>query len=268
MALACSTTVVIKATRDSNGTPHGFAEAEPLPSMRRNRNPSPMEGWSPPGGAQRSVPVGSSGMSGRFRPGDHLHVRRLGLYFHHGIYVGDDRVIQFGSVSVVNKHGVTDAVSLQDFEGGGTARVVRHGYGSWFTGWHPPADESWKIIQRAEFLLKLQPRLQYNLIGHNCEIIANMCVSGGWTESYQARRYFTVRTVIDVPLSFWLASHSRAELPTPRWVSPVVVGGLLLSIGVKVTYDHQIRLFWNEIRDEWLAHERMLAKDPRNDQIG
>lgn len=86
-------------------------------------------------------------------------------------------------------------------EQGGTATVVRHGYDSWFTGWHPPADESWKIVERAEFLLKLQPRLPYNLIGHNCEIIANMCVSGGWTESYQARRYFTVRAVMDAALS-------------------------------------------------------------------
>jgi hypothetical protein len=132
-------------------------------------------------------------MNGRFRPGDHLYVQRPSLYFHHGIYVSDDRVIQFGSgVNLVNKRGMgINAVSLQDFEQGGTARVVRHGYDSWFTGWHPPADQSWKIVKRAEFLLKLRPRLPYNLIGHNCEIIANMCVSGGWTESYQARRYFT-----------------------------------------------------------------------------
>jgi lecithin:retinol acyltransferase len=28
-------------------------------------------------------------------PGDHLRVWR-GLYYHHGIYVGDDQVVQFG----------------------------------------------------------------------------------------------------------------------------------------------------------------------------
>jgi hypothetical protein len=209
-------------------------------------------------------------MNGRFRPGDHLQVQRPSLYFHHGIYVSDDRVIQFGSgVNLVNKRGVgINAVSLQDFEQGGTTRIVRHGYDSWFTGWHPPADQSWKIVERAEYLLKLRPRLPYNLIGHNCEIIANMCVSGGWTESYQARRYFTVRTAMDAPLLFRLASRSRAKLPTPRWIFPVVVAGLLVSIGIKVTYDHQIKLFWNEIHDEWVAHERMLAEDPRNDQTG
>jgi hypothetical protein len=54
---------------------------------------------------------------------------------------------------------------LRDFENGGTAGVVRHGYDSCFTGWHPSADEPWKIVERAEFLLKLEPILKYNLIG-------------------------------------------------------------------------------------------------------
>jgi len=205
-------------------------------------------------------------VNGRFRPGDHVQVRRPSLYFHHGIYVSDDRVIQFGSgVTLVNKRGVgINAVSLADFEQDGTARVVRHGYDSWFTGWHPSADESWKIVERAEFLLKLQPRLPYNLIGHNCEHIANMCVSGGWTESYQARRYFTVRVFADLMLSLWISNRVRNKLPIPGWVLPVVIGGFLLSIGVKTTYDDQIRRFWDEIREDWFANERRLAEDPRN----
>lgn len=205
-------------------------------------------------------------MSGRFQPGDHLQVRRPGLYYHHGIYINDDRVIQFGSgVSLRNKHGVgINAIPLKDFEQGGTATVVRHGFDSWVTGWHPPADEPWKVIERAEFLLRLQPRLPYNLIGHNCEIIPNMCVSGGWTESYQARRYFAVRVGTDAVLQLWLASRARAKLPLPKWVLPVVAVGVLASTGVKFTYDDQIRRFWNEIRADWRGHEAMLAKDPRN----
>jgi hypothetical protein len=207
-------------------------------------------------------------MDGRFQAGDHLQVQRLSLYYHNGIYVRDNRVIQFGSgVSLTNKRGVgINAVSLKDFEQDGTATVVRHGYDRWFAGWHPPADESWKVVERAEFLLSLQPRLPYNLIWHNCEIIANMCVSGGWTESYQARRYFTVRTVTDAALMFWIASRGRAKLPIPKWVLPVVAAGALVSVGVKFTYDDQIRRFWNEIRNDWRAHERMLAQGPRNGQ--
>jgi hypothetical protein len=48
----------------------------------------------------------------------------------------------------------------------------------------------------------------------------------------------------------------------------LLVAGALASIGVKVTYDDQIREFWNEIRDDWQAHERMLAEDPRNGPTG
>jgi hypothetical protein len=122
-------------------------------------------------------------MPGRFQPGDHLRVRRRGLYDHHGIYISDDRVIQFGSgISLWDKSRTSvNAVSLEQFEQDETAQLVRHGYESLFdTGYHPPADEPWKIVERAEFMLKLQPKLPYNLIGHNCEHVANLCVSRFW----------------------------------------------------------------------------------------
>jgi Phage integrase family/Lecithin retinol acyltransferase len=66
-------------------------------------------------------------MNGRFQPGSHLHVRRPPGYNHHGVYVSDDRVIQFGSgVTLRNKSETAiNAVSLADFENGGTVEVVR-----------------------------------------------------------------------------------------------------------------------------------------------
>src|SRR5262249_54734470 len=69
------------------------------------------------------------GMDGRFRPGDHLRVRRPLGYNHHGIYVSDGRVIELGSgITLTDKSGTgIDAVPLSDFENGGTAKVVRHG---------------------------------------------------------------------------------------------------------------------------------------------
>jgi hypothetical protein len=150
-------------------------------------------------------------MTGRFQLGDHLHVRRPLRYNHHGIYVSDDRVIQFGGgIYLRDKHqAAIDAVSLEVFEKNGTAKVVRHGRSSWFTGYHPPADEPWRIIGRAEFVLKLQPRLPYNLIGHNCEHVANMCASYCWIESYQVRRFFGLRALTGAAFSVWLASRSR-----------------------------------------------------------
>jgi hypothetical protein len=157
-----------------------------------------------------------------------------------------------------------DAVSFEDFEQRGTAREARHGYESWFTGHHPAADEPWKIIERAEFLLKRQPTLRYNLIGHNCEIIANMCVSGSWTESYQVRRFFGARAAMDFAFLLWQSRRDRANKPIPKWVLLLVATGVLVSLGIKFTHDDQIRRFWKEIRDDWRAHERMLDEDPRN----
>jgi Lecithin retinol acyltransferase len=207
-------------------------------------------------------------MDGRFKPGDHLRVRRPQFYYHHGIYVSDDRVIQLGRGIFDKPRAAIEAVSLEAFEAGTAAEVVRHGYATWYMVWHPPADEPWKVAARAEFLLKLEPKLKYNLIGHNCEHIANMCVSGGWTESYQARSFFLVRALMSMGLLALIASRSRAKLPIPGWVFPVAIAGVALSVGVKFTYDDQIRRFWNEIRDDWRAHERMLAEDPRNGLTG
>jgi hypothetical protein len=205
-------------------------------------------------------------MAGRFRLGDHLQVQRPLLYFHHGIYISDERVIQFGSgVRLWDKtRTAIDAVTLEGFEQGASAEVVRHGYESPFTGHHPAADEGWKVAARAEFLLKLQPRLRYNLIGQNCEIIANMCASGSWSESYQARRFFVARLAMNVPLSLFISSRSRRNLSLPGWLRPVVVVGTAATVAVKTTYDEQIRRLWKEIRGDWLEHERLLAEDPRN----
>lgn len=61
----------------------------------------------------------------RLEPGDHLRVRRFGLYWHHGIYVSDERVIEFGGNSLLEKHrAVVRPVSLGEFEKRGRAEVV------------------------------------------------------------------------------------------------------------------------------------------------
>lgn len=205
-------------------------------------------------------------MQDKFQPGDHLHVRRRLGYYHHGIYISDDRVIQFGGgVRLQNKAATAmDAVSLAEFEDGGTAEVVRHGYESWFTGHHPSADEGWKAVARAEFLLKLQPRLPYNLVGHNCEIIANMCASGSWTESYQVRRWFGRKAAADALLLFWLGARSRTGRPLPRAANVAIVASVAVGMAAIGTYNHQIGKFWRAIRRDWEAHERMLDEDPRN----
>jgi hypothetical protein len=79
-------------------------------------------------------------MAGRFRSGDHLKVRRPRGYDHHGIYISDDRVIQFGSgITLTGKsRAAVSAVTLAEFVQGSAAKVERHGYESSLdTGYHP-----------------------------------------------------------------------------------------------------------------------------------
>jgi hypothetical protein len=207
-------------------------------------------------------------MTGRFTPGDQLQVRRFPGYYHHGIYISDERVIQFGSgVDLLHKQGtLVSEVSLEGFEGTGTAEIVRHGFESPVTGWHPPADERWQIIERAEFLLKLQPKLPYNLIGHNCEHMANLCSVNRWAESYQVRRFFVAKFPVTVATMLGVAWFSRRNLPVPGWLRGVAIGGAVLTFAVKGTYDLGIKKLWDEIREDWFEHERVLAEDPRSGQ--
>lgn len=203
-------------------------------------------------------------MPSRFQPGDHLQVRRPLLYNHHGIYVNNDRVIQFGGGIWDKPHAKIEAVSLKDFERDGTAQVVQHGRRTWFSGYLFEPDEPWKIVDRAEFLLKLQPKLPYNLIGHNCEHIANMCVTGGYTESHQTRTFFGVRALGNWALMLYMAGLTRSKRPMPKRLAPFLAASTIASVVTVSTYHYQIKLFWDEIREDWRAHERLLSEDPRN----
>ncbi|MBS1886118.1 MAG: lecithin retinol acyltransferase family protein [Actinobacteria bacterium] len=89
--------------------------------------------------------------------GDHIEVRRWPGYFHHGIYVSAERVIQFGG-GVWEKPGATiEAVSLDEFQRGGSARVVVHDGRLTATGRHPRSESPERTVERAEWLLANHP---------------------------------------------------------------------------------------------------------------
>src|SRR5947207_9494010 len=99
--------------------------------------------------------------SDRFQPGSHIRVRRPSGYRHHGIYISDDRVIQFGG-RISDKPGATIvAVSLAQFEEGGVAEYVQHGRHDRFRLWLPHAQPGQKVIERAEWLLANHPPGRY-----------------------------------------------------------------------------------------------------------
>src|SRR5256885_14837041 len=88
-----------------------------------------------------------------FELGDHLRVRRSAGYFHHGIYISHERVIQFGG-RIADKPGATiEAVSLKVFADGESAEVVRHGRKERFGLFLPSALPREEVVKRAEWLV-------------------------------------------------------------------------------------------------------------------
>jgi hypothetical protein len=139
------------------------------------------------------------GMTGRrqFQYGDHLMVRRPG-FTHHGIYVSNDRVIDFGGYDLRarHRHGVRP-VTLREFAGSGKVEVVQHPspgrmFGpNWLPGPLPPD----QIVAEAERLAEIGFTGKYTLFGSNCEHFANWCVTGNYFESLQTKRFFVAHAV-------------------------------------------------------------------------
>ena len=100
--------------------------------------------------------------------GDHVHVGRVG-YTHHGIDVGDGRVIHYSGEPGKSKvHATIRYATLEEFADGGEVKVRK--YGKRFS-----PDET---VERAES--KLGER-DYHLLGRNCEHFATWCVTGRHT---------------------------------------------------------------------------------------
>lgn len=119
-----------------------------------------------------------------------------------------------------------------------------------------------KIIARAEFLLANYPDLPYNLIGNNYEHIANCFASSGWTESHQVRGYFGTRVIIDAGIAWSLAARTRSDRPLPKRAATAIGPYVLSGITGIVNYNLNIRLLWQQVGDQWKAHEKLPAQDP------
>jgi Lecithin retinol acyltransferase len=148
---------------------------------------------------------------GEFSYGDHLTVRRPG-FAHHGIYVSDDRVIDFGGYDLRarHRHGVR-AVTLQQFARGGKVDVVRHpGAGGifgpdWLPGPLPPE----RIVGEAERLAKIGFEGKFTLFGSNCEHFANWCETGNYFESLQTKKFFRAQAALLIIMILTARSSGR-----------------------------------------------------------
>jgi hypothetical protein len=108
--------------------------------------------------------------------GDHIRVRRLGgLYYHHGIDLGDGTVVHFDGEPFRKFRASIKRVSMETFSRGLPVEVVKHK----------------NALPRARtVLLALEHvgKKGYNLLFNNCEHFAYWCKTGK-KRSVQVQQY-------------------------------------------------------------------------------
>ena len=111
-------------------------------------------------------------------PGDHIYTWRRGiLYTHHGIYIGNNKVIHLsGSEENEKINPTVKETSLEYFLRGGTLKRIEYS----------------QRLDRNETLRITNNSLHdttYNILFYNCEHFATYCASGR-NESSQSKRFF------------------------------------------------------------------------------
>ncbi len=96
--------------------------------------------------------------------GDHLKVSR-GLYSHHGVDLGDGRVVHYSGLADGLRSGPVRVSSRKRFARGRTVQVVEHG----------DRDEPEVVVRRA---LSRLGENRYHLLFRNCEHFACWAVTG------------------------------------------------------------------------------------------
>jgi hypothetical protein len=202
-----------------------------------------------------------------FKPGDHLRVARKFKgwvpYAHHAIYVGDGEVVQFGGEIRDKPNARIGCASVEEFQDGATAELVPHGRYE-VVHWLPKADPPDKIVERARWLAdraSRSPSQPYNLIGNNCEHIANWCVCG-YTESHQFKRALMAVAYAKGVLFLYVSWRVRQGTASRGLVVGALLPNVLSGWAIHV-YNREIKRFWEGIRRDWPAHERALSEDDR-----
>lgn len=104
-----------------------------------------------------------------FRLGTHIMVKRLG-YTHHGIYIGNNKVIHYSGFHSFGKKGKIQETSLKDFADGSIVKEYEFKHLIRGKSFNPE-----EIIRRAKSRLNED---NYNLVFNNCEHFANWCTHG------------------------------------------------------------------------------------------
>jgi hypothetical protein len=196
----------------------------------------------------------------RFMAGDHLRVwRPLGPvgYYHHGIYISDGRVVQFGGRIRDKSHATIGAVPLSKFENGGTAKPVPHGGRTWWGALRFDSIPTHVTVRRAERLVAAHPEGLYDLFGYNCEQAANFCSTNSY-ESYQVRGYFAVRSLVGIPVARYIGA-GRDRGKSSRVATVALAVWILSGVIPQALFQLQGKRFMKEVGRPLLAWERGQA---------
>ena len=192
----------------------------------------------------------------QFRPGDHLAVRRRYLYWHHGIYVSEGRVLEFGGGGVLStRQFVIRSVTMSEFDPLGAAVVVQYprrflaGLGVGL----PPSLPPNEIIARAEWLASNCPPGRYNLVASNCEHVANWCATGWYFESLQIRTCFVVQAILCAAVILWWRKLSPGRRRAASLILPTITLPTLI-------YNLMPHPRWKDILDQWPGHAKGEAE--------
>ena len=100
--------------------------------------------------------------------GQHLFIKKAsGTYTHHGLGLGNDRVIHYSSLTNdLSTEGVIEEISLDEFSQGKEISIKPH-----LNRQHTPE----AAIIRAGLRLG---EIQYHILHNNCEHFVEWCVSG------------------------------------------------------------------------------------------
>jgi hypothetical protein len=113
-------------------------------------------------GAHRSL---SFGLEREPPVGAHLTTSRRG-YTHHGIYVGEGRVVHYSGLSGFWHCGPVEEVPMPQFAVGRPVQIVDRG-----ASFHSPLESARRTRSRIG-------ENDYRLLTNNCEHFCNWCISG------------------------------------------------------------------------------------------
>ena len=134
------------------------------------------------------------------QPGSHLISPRHG-YTHHGIYVGDGKVVHYAGLARGQFRGRIEEVSLAQFA---------YGRSVWTRSSDLPAFVPQEVVRRARSRVGEN---RYRILRNNCEHFCEWCLRGE-SRSYQVERFLYSRPALGMMLgviSLAAGNRSRSE---------------------------------------------------------